>query len=134
MAPETNAPGGISTDPVVAAWLQSIHTGMTSGFLEMRTALAGKADKSDVDQLRRQLDGKADKADISPLIERLDHHGEEIGRLKDRQRDDESETRALQGDKARRSARWKWWIGTSLTLPFGVLSLLQILTWLGVHV
>jgi hypothetical protein len=48
-----------------------------------------------VARIEAKLDTKADKADLAGINARLDEHGKEIGRLKDRQREDEAAQAAV---------------------------------------
>lgn len=118
---------------VTAAWMSSIsasqtalHSLVQAGFAEVRTALAGKADKADVDSLRIQLAKKADKTDLSDIAERIERHGAEIDRLRSRQSKEEATTDALAGRRTSSRAKLRWLAGTAVTLPLGVLAIIQI--------
>lgn len=126
--------GDPSTDPAMLAWMAAMSNGQTAmqnsinaGFQEIRSTMATKASKADVDDLRHQLEKKADKDDLLPIASRLNDHGKEIGELKDQARDEKSATDALTQSKSRRSTTWRWVVGTVAMAPLAVLSVLQII-------
>lgn len=75
---------------------------------------------SGVARIEAKLDTKADKADLAGINARLDEHGKEIGRLKDRQREDEAASAAVLAaakvttDKHQR--RWNLMLSTALVI------------------
>ena len=78
--------------------------------------------------VRASLDTKADKSQIEAITRRLDEHGQEIGKLKDRQREDEAATSALAGARARRVSGRQWLIGAGLTAALTTSAWLPYLT------
>ena len=72
--------------------LDRLGTRLDSGFASINT----------------KLDSKADKSDLAAINARLDEHGREIGRLKDRQREDEAAALAV-GNQRDRARDWRRW-------------------------
>lgn len=75
--------------------LERIEKAQTTGFAEVKTMMATKADKSDV----VRLEG------------RLDEHGREIGRIKDQLRSDEAAESAVSAQRAAWRDWRRWAIG-----------------------
>lgn len=71
-------------------------------------------------RMEAKMDGKADKADLLRIEARLDEHGREIGKLKDRQREDE----AAQGALAQRHTtviEWRKYVVATLAIALAAL-------------
>lgn len=95
MADEIQVPKVVINPQVtydVGDLLDKLGTRIDSGFAEVKTLMAGKADKTD----------------LAAIIARLDEHSKEIARLKDRQREDEVAAQVIsnQRDRARDWRRW----------------------------
>ena len=79
-----------------------------------------------------KLDNKADKSDLAAINARLDEHGREIGRLKDRQREDEAAQKALEGAQTRRASMRQWSVSTWVAIA-GVASSAGFLVYTVIH-
>lgn len=105
-------------DPIiqysVKELLSNLQTSVDSGFAATRASLETKADKSQVEAINR----------------RLDDHGREIGKLKDRQREDEAATSALSTARQARGAWRQWAISNA---PGFTLALIAVVTLLIQH-
>ena len=88
--------------------LDRLGTRLDSGFASINT----------------KLDNKADKSDLAAINARLDEHGREIGRLKDRQREDEAASMAVsaQRDRARDWRRWALEFAVSAAVAGGTIA------------
>lgn len=86
---------------------------------------------SGIARIEAKLDQKADKADLAGINARLDEYGKEIGRLKDRQREDEAAQHAVDSAAKVRvdSKQRKWNIALSLALV--VVSALSVIAAMG---
>lgn len=118
MAEETPIPQVVQVNPapVQVAWdlakyLDNLSTRMDQGIARIEV----------------KLDSKADKADLAGINARLDEHGKEIGRLKDRQREDESAQAAVTAAaKSALDARQRKW-NFALSLALVLVALLSVL-------
>ena len=92
--------------------LDRLGTRIDTGFARREVSLASKADKSD----------------LAAINARLDEHGQEIGRLKDRQREDEAAAQAVTASEKvttdGRQRRWNLFLSAALVL----VSLLSVLS------
>jgi hypothetical protein len=91
--------------------LDKMGTRIDKGFAEVKTLLAGKADKSD----------------LAAINARLDEHGREIGRLKDRQREDEAAQAAVSAAKTTNTDARQRRINIGLSAALVTVSLLGVL-------
>ena len=100
--------GGPKVSWDVADLLDRMGTRLDQGFATLNAKLDSKADKGDLTEITTKLDLKADKTDLTQIHARLDQHGQEIGHLKDRMREDEAAEAAVQ--KQRDAWRdWRRW-------------------------
>lgn len=99
----------VNPAPVQVAWdlakyLDNLGTRMDSG----------------IARIEAKLDQKADKSDLAGINARLDEHGKEIGRLKDRQREDEAAQHAVDSAAKIRvdskQRRWNFALALALVL------------------
>lgn len=107
-----------TAEPIVSYTLREvlarIESQSTAGFATLAAKLDNKADKGDVEALRHQISGKADKSDLDSMRERIDSHGRAIGELKDRQRDDEVASTAVQAADEKRRTWRQWAVGVAV--------------------
>jgi hypothetical protein len=88
---------------------------------------------SGIARIEAKLDTKADKADLAGINARLDEHGKEIGRLKDRQREDEAAqlavTAATKATTDSRQRRWNLLLAAALVVVSAFSTLAVVLHW-----
>lgn len=79
-------------------------------------------------RIEEKLASKADKADLAAINARLDEHGKEIGRLKDRQREDEASQAAVDAAAKGATDRRQRVINVALSFALVIISALGVLS------
>lgn len=86
-----------------------------------------------VARIEAKLDTKADKADLAGINARLDEHGKEIGRLKDRQREDEAAQAAVAASTKTlvdsRQRKWNFFLSAAIAAGSVVGVLAAVMHW-----